>query len=133
MKIKVKIIGENRKVTEVTEISGVRRGEKQYVDMFNLGSVGEIVEVPEFALQDENSELAGIFETMPEIVWTKNPSVTRAGKFFYTARINNVLVTVLESGMAGLWQVQTNTRGVIGDGFKSSKTAMLAAENLPVA
>ena len=49
---KVKIEGERGGVTRVTEVSGARRGDDLYIDRHTLGEVCEIIDVPEFWVED---------------------------------------------------------------------------------
>lgn len=51
---KVKIEGALGGVTRVTEISGARRGDDLYIDGTNLGQVSDIIEVPEFRVEESN-------------------------------------------------------------------------------
>ena len=60
MKTTVKIISVNNGVSKVHETSGARRGEDLFVDG-DLGAAGDRVELPEFRVEDGESELARMF------------------------------------------------------------------------
>ena len=58
MTTKLKILSESHGVTRVTETSGARRGDDLFVEGVELGRTGEIIELPEFRLEDIIGELA---------------------------------------------------------------------------
>lgn len=58
MKQKVEVLGEMNGVTRVTELSGARRGDDLFIDRSDLGSVGATIEVPEFWVEDFESDAA---------------------------------------------------------------------------
>ena len=62
-----------------------------------------------------------------KIVWTKLPSVTRQGKWFYRAIIDGVEVTVLQSMYSGRWSAQYNGR--VTDEYETSRQAKTTAED----
>ena len=53
----VKIVKISNGVTKVAAISGAQRGDELFVDG-ELGAVGELVEVPEFRVENSESEIA---------------------------------------------------------------------------
>lgn len=55
---KVKVEGERGGVTRVVEIRGARRSEELYIDRCNLGGMGEVIEVPEFWVEDSEGDAA---------------------------------------------------------------------------
>jgi len=59
---KVKILDEQNEVTRVTEISGVRRGDSLYIDRGDLGQPGDVIQVPEFWVEDFEGDAAKKYE-----------------------------------------------------------------------
>lgn len=57
----VKILSENNGVTRVTETSGARRGDDLFIESTCLGTSGEIIAVPEFWINDSDSDSAKIY------------------------------------------------------------------------
>jgi hypothetical protein len=58
MSTQVKILDESNGVTRVTVLSGVRQGDDMFIFRAGIGNPGEIVEVPEFSLEDFESDSA---------------------------------------------------------------------------
>jgi len=71
--------------------------------------------------------------------WNKMPSVTREGKFFYTAQIGLDKMSVSQSWLTGGWKIQLNDKTELGRMFNTSKGARRYCEQfvnhdkLPVA
>jgi hypothetical protein len=64
---------------------------------------------------------------MNKSIWLKLPSVTRPNKFFYNAGKGLKRVSVLQSFLTGLWNIQT-VSGMVKEDFSTAKKAMQAAE-----
>lgn len=58
MNQKVKILSEENGVSRVTEINGARRGDDLFIDRSDLGKPGDIIEVPEFWVEDFEGDAA---------------------------------------------------------------------------
>lgn len=58
MKTTVKIVDEQNEITRVTELSGARRGEDLFIDRADLGQPGDLIQVPEFWVEDFEGDAA---------------------------------------------------------------------------
>lgn len=62
--------------------------------------------------------------------WTKLPSVTRPGKYFYRGQHNNgTTYTLLQSFLTGLWGIRVGISSVAPGEFKTANDAMRQVEN----
>lgn len=58
----VKIIDEANGVTRVTEVSGARRGEDLFIERTELGQPGDLIQVPEFWVEDAFTDAAKTYD-----------------------------------------------------------------------
>lgn len=58
MTTKVKLIDERNGIQRVTPVSGAERGEEKFIDGRAEGQPGDVIEVPEFWIEDSDSESA---------------------------------------------------------------------------
>ena len=58
MNMRVKIRGESNGVTLVNAVNGIHHGEDLFIEGTGLGTIGEVIEVPEFRVYGTGYDIA---------------------------------------------------------------------------